>query len=153
MTLEDLWRGGLLTIDHYQSLTDAIRKRADEIYTYKTTPDGTLAPRSAGEQQLMLSVFLDLVDVSFEGDIRRDVRRTRRLADVTKGSRAAEALVNELAAGRLLAINGDTSHESQQEFETVDVIHESLIQNWVAYEGQFKSNVHVFNGDVALNCG
>ena len=130
VTLEDLWRGGLLTVDHYQSLTDAIRNRADEIYAFKQRPDGGVTPRSPDERQRMLDIFLDLVDVSFEDDIRRDVRRARRTADVAKGDAEVEALIHELAASRLLVTDEKELDGGGQEAETVDIIHESLIHNW-----------------------
>ncbi len=135
VTLDDLWRIGILTIDHYENLTAAIRKRADEIYSYKQSSDGRLVARSNVEQQMILSIFLDLVDVSLEDDIRRDVRRTRRLVDVARGRPNADALIQELASARLLATDEKILDDSSEDVEAVDIIHESLIVNWARLSG------------------
>ena len=79
VTLEDLWRTGILTADHYDDLTDAIRKRADEVYTSKEDAQGRVQPRPPQEQARILKIFLALVDVSADDQVQRDVRRTRRL--------------------------------------------------------------------------
>ena len=129
VTLEDLWRTGILTADHYDDLTDAIRKRADEIYASKRDAHGNVQPRSPQEQERLLKIFLDLVDVSADDKVQRDVRRTRRLADVTR-SRESERLVEELATARLLVTDERELGDGGQQVETVDIIHESLLKNW-----------------------
>ncbi|MCB0110307.1 MAG: hypothetical protein KDE53_30515, partial [Caldilineaceae bacterium] len=60
VTLEELWRTGILTADHYESLSHAIRKRAEEVYQHRRTLDGRLVPRGEDEQQMILDSFLDL---------------------------------------------------------------------------------------------
>ncbi|MEM7127577.1 MAG: hypothetical protein AAF702_14690 [Chloroflexota bacterium] len=130
VTLEELWGNGILTADYYEDLTDAISKRADRIYQYKQTPEGREEVRSQAEQQVLLDSFLDLVAVSLDEEVPRDVRRTRRLHDVTRGSQQAETLIQELATARLLTTDDKDLDGSGQEVETVDIIHESLINNW-----------------------
>ena len=140
VTLEELWtaakmedggwRGGILTIDNYADLGSAISKRADEIYAKRRNPDGSATQRSIAERETMLNIFLDLVDVSLEDDARHDVRRTRQLDDITRGEQSTEALVQELATARLLATSEKVLGDGEDAVESVDIIHESLIQNW-----------------------
>ena len=130
VTLEELWRGGLLTIDNYKNLSDALSKRADTIFTYTSDAVGNPSQRLPQQQEALLQVFLDLVDVSPDGDQRRDVRRTQRLSDLTRGQSAIESLIRELTTARLLSMGEKSLAEGEQPTQTVDIIHESLIQNW-----------------------
>lgn len=130
VSLEDLWRTGILTVDRYGNLTDAIRKRADEIYAYKRDAQGSTQPRPREEQASILGIFLALVDVSADDKASRDVRRTRRLEDVTGGSGDKGRLIQELTTARLLATDEKALGEGDEQVETVDIIHDSLLLNW-----------------------
>jgi WD40 repeat protein len=130
VTLEDIWRAGQLTIDHYGNLSHAISKRANEIYQYRQEASGQLVPRTKEEQQLVLEIFLDLVEVSPDKDIKRDVRRRRWLDDVTRGRASVRALIHELSQRRLLSTTSAWIDERNQERQVVDIVHESLITNW-----------------------
>ena len=116
VTLEQLWDGGLLKLERYGTLTDAIRDRADEVYKQTTNQD------------VMMAIFLDLVEVSRDDDARRDVRRRRTWDELTDGRSEREPLVDQLVSQRLLS--KDVEQRDGQEVQVVDIIHESLLSNW-----------------------
>ena len=69
----------------------------------------------------MLATFLDLINVSLDDDYRRDVRTSRRKDALDPEQ---QKLVDDLVRARLLSVStvGDV--------ETVNIVHESLINNW-----------------------
>jgi|GEM_PF-1283760 len=130
VTLEDLWRTGILTIDYYENLINAIRKNADQIFETRQDADGNIQKRTPEEQRQILDIFLAMVDVSVDDMNRRDVRRTRTLDDLTNGDTATERLIQDLATARLLTTDEKIISEDDSPVETVDIIHESLLLNW-----------------------
>jgi hypothetical protein len=124
VTLEKLWNDGLLKLEAYGTLTDAIRQRAEQVYAAR--PDGT--PRTPDEQEALLQTFLDLVEVSLDDDARRDVRRRRTVAELTHERPEWERTIDELATARLLSKG--LEQRGGREVEVVDIVHESLIGNW-----------------------
>jgi sugar lactone lactonase YvrE len=124
VTLEKLWNDGLLKLEAYGTLTDAIRQRAEQVYAAR--PDGTL--RTSYEQAALLQTFLDLVEVSLDDDARRDVRRRRTVAELTHERPEWARTIDELATARLLSKG--LEQRGGREVEVVDIVHESLIGNW-----------------------
>jgi hypothetical protein len=124
VTLEDLWAKGTLNLYAYGTLTDAIRQRAEQVYT--ASLDGT--PRTPDEQQAVMQTFLDLVEVSLDDDARRDVRRRRTVAELMKDRPEWERTIDELVTARLLSKG--LEQRAGREVEVVDIVHESLIGNW-----------------------
>ena len=116
VTLEQLWDGGLLKLERYGTLTDAIQDRAERVYT------------ETAKQDALMAIFLDLVEVSLDDDARRDVRRRRTWDELTKGQPERKPLVDQLVSARLLS--KDVEHRDEQEVQVVDIIHESLLSNW-----------------------
>jgi WD40 repeat protein len=124
VTLESIWRRGKLTLDRYGTLTDALEEDADTAYLYHPGPPQT--PRAPAEQQLVMSIFLDLVEVSLDDDPRRDVRRSLPKGDLVRDQPARGSLIDELVAARLLSVE----RRGEQQVDTVDIIHETLLRNW-----------------------
>ena len=88
-----------------------------------------MVPRPEADQEAMLAIFLDLVDVSADGNTRADVRQRRSLTDLVGGASSPTAarrapLIEDLTRARLLS----THTEAGEVY--VDLIHESLIANW-----------------------
>lgn len=129
VTLEEIWASGSLTLSRYGTLADAIKERAEAVYTY-SGPDKQ--PRTQAEQTTVMLIFLDLVDVSLDDEARRDVRRRRMKSELLAGSLERARLVDELAGARLLSISVEAIKEEHAEknVEMVDIIHETLIRNW-----------------------
>jgi hypothetical protein len=126
-TLKKLWDGdedsSLLKLSKYQTklngnLTAAIQQQADEVYE----------KRSQSEQEVLLHIFLDLVEVSLDDDARRDVRRRRTVAELTHERPEWARTIDELATARLLSKG--LEQRGGREVEVVDIVHESLIGNW-----------------------
>lgn len=128
VTLESLWRRGELRLGMYTSLTDAFRQRADTVLYYNDFDGMQQERRSDADQTQILDLFLDLIEVLPSGDGHRDIRRRRRLDDLTRADPHRLELVNSLISARLLAA-GIEQHGTI-EVQTVDIIHESLIANW-----------------------
>ncbi|HMP40440.1 MAG TPA: hypothetical protein PKA05_08680 [Roseiflexaceae bacterium] len=128
VTLEDLWRRGSMTRAAYTSLTSAIRLRAEEVFLFEDYDGAHSKPRPPADQQAILAMLLDLVEVSLDDDPRRDVRRRRTAAELERGDPQRQALIDSLAAARLLSKNYEAGTDAP--IETVDIIHESLIANW-----------------------
>ena len=60
---------------NYGVLTDAIKKRADDVYAFADYDSPSPSqPRDEESAQAVLATFLDLVKVSLDDDYRRDVR-------------------------------------------------------------------------------
>ena len=129
ITLQELWNAGRLKLGMYTDLTAAIRQRAEKVYEFSDYDlNQPHDKRSAGDRDLILDVFLDLVNVSLDEDYRRDVRRRRRRVDLEKGSQQNIRLIDDLIEARLLSVSLEKIDGDK--IETVDIIHESLIRNW-----------------------
>lgn len=128
VTLEDLWKRGSLTQSAYGTLTDAIRRRAEEVYHFVDYDRERTIERPAPDKQTILALFLDLVEVSLDDAPRRDVRRRRTATDLYRGNAERVSLVEDLCRARLLSKDVET-HDDQH-IEVVDIIHETLIANW-----------------------
>jgi WD40 repeat protein len=141
VTLEEIWASGSLTLDRYGTLADAVEARAEAVYTFTTAAAtrqaetvytyadvGQQQPRNPTEQTAIMSIFLNLVEVSLNDDAHRDVRRSRTKAELVGGDDQSEKLVDELIGARLLSTHVETRDERQ--VEMVDIIHETLIRNW-----------------------
>ncbi|MGI8586403.1 MAG: eIF2A-related protein [Chloroflexia bacterium] len=147
VTLEEIWAGGSLTLDRYGTLTDAIKERAEAVYAYTAAVTARQAetvyayadyagarqqPRTPAEQAAIMSILLDLVDVSLDDDTRRDVRRQRTKLELAAGDPNRARLIDELADARLLSVSLEARTEAgvEKQQEMVDIIHETLIRNW-----------------------
>ena len=135
VTLEDLWERGSLRLsaytqtDAYSALAHALRGRAEQAYQ-KLVVDGQEQPRPEAERATIMQIFLDLVEVSLDSDVRRDVRRRRNYDDLVQGSTERERLVEQLCAARLLSRSVERRADGTVEQEVVDIIHEALIRTW-----------------------
>jgi signal transduction histidine kinase len=122
VTLEALWNKGELKLSAYNTLTDAIKERADTVWTYHDFDHAhPNQNRSREDQDEMIDLLLDLVNVSMDDDTKRDVRVSRPLSDFTEKQRA---LLHDLTKARLISINTEDGKE------IVGLIHETLIRNW-----------------------
>jgi energy-coupling factor transporter ATP-binding protein EcfA2 len=129
VTLAKLWKQGSLTLGNYHTLTDAIRQWAETVYTYiDHERSGPHQERAASERAELLRIFLDLVNVSPDDVTRRDVRQRRARVELTQGLSQRAQLIEALINARLLASSIETLDD--QTVERVDIIHESLIDNW-----------------------
>lgn len=128
VTLEDLWTRGRLMLSAYGSLTDAIRQRAEQVYTYADHAGARATPRSPDAQATIMTIFLDLVEVSLDDVARRDVRRRRRYDELVQGQGNRAALIDDLIGARLLSRSLEARAEGPA--DVLDIIHETLIGNW-----------------------
>jgi len=128
VTLQEIWRKGLLKRDAYTNLTDAIKQRADQVLEYHDFDDAFPdEKRDPAEQAALLNLLLDLVDVSADDDIHRDVRKQRAKTELTRGDAQREQWVKQLSDARLLSVEADARNANAVE---VDLIHETLLTNW-----------------------
>jgi WD40 repeat protein len=139
VTCEDLWRRGSLKRAAYGTLTDAIRRRAEDVFSHAIDESGNLLPRSAEIQTEILRLFLGLVDVSLNDGVRRDVRRRRSLKELTRDQADLRRLVDELISQRLLSTTRESDLDTGETVESVDIIHESLIANWSRLQQQIET--------------
>jgi signal transduction histidine kinase len=122
VTLEALWNKGALKLSAYGTLTDAIKERADTVWTYQDFDNALPSKnRSNEDQNEIVELLLDLVNVSMDDDTKRDVRINRPLTDFTENQRT---LIYDLSRARLVSIN------IEDEKEMVGLIHETLISSW-----------------------
>ncbi len=129
VTLAELWKAGKLVSTNYHSLTDAIRQRAEMVYAFHDFDKADRKePRSEKGQQELMSILLDLINVSVDDADRRDVRQRRTRQELAQGSPQRLRLIEELVNARLLAATSETRNSA--EVEVIDIIHESLIDNW-----------------------
>lgn len=129
VTLQEIWNKGYLRLGEYSSLTDAIQQRAEIVYHYEDYQAGNAnQERSQEDQAAIVEIFLDLVDVALDSEVRRDVRRRRRKDELIANSKQYQRLVDDLIDARLLSAATEACAEGR--VETVDIIHESLINNW-----------------------
>ena len=111
-------RGRWLTTDRYQAIgrvQGAIASRAEKVFDRLTDVEKAAARRI-------------LLRLTQPGEGTEDTRRRATLADLKPGDAsdtAAEAVVNELAAARLVTTSVDDAGD-----EIVDVAHEALIRGW-----------------------
>ncbi|TAH53434.1 MAG: hypothetical protein EYC68_03410 [Chloroflexota bacterium] len=128
VTLQEIWRKGFLKLAAYTNLTDAIKQRADQVLEYRDFDDAVPdEKRDPAQQTAMLSLLLDLVDVSLDDDARRDVRRQRTKTELTRGNPQRERWVKQLSDARLLSVEREADDDARV---TVDLIHETLLTNW-----------------------
>ncbi len=105
VTLQELWRKGFLKLEAYTNLTDAIEQRADQVLEFSDFDDAVPdEKREPAQQTARLNLLLDLVDVSADDDIHRDVRKQLAKTELTRGEITRTRWVDELAAARLLRI-------------------------------------------------
>jgi WD40 repeat protein len=129
VTLAELWKTGRLVLSNYHNLTNAIRQHADTVYDFRDYDKADpKIKRSTDEQQALMSILLDLINVSVDGDDRRDARQRRTRQELEQGSTQRPRLIEELVNARLLAAANETRNGA--EVEVIDIIHESLIDNW-----------------------
>lgn len=129
VTLEELWRTGKLKLENYNGLSTAISRRADIVYDYSDYDDSLpRAGRQSNEKDQIIDIFCDLVSVSLDDIAERDVRRSRQCQDLTSISSPRKKLIEDLIAARLLSIHLEII--DNEEIEVVNIIHDSLIQNW-----------------------
>lgn len=130
VTLEDLWRGGDLRLSAYYGLSNAIQRRADDIYNYRDK-DGLRQERTQEEKAAILNLFLDLVRVSLNNK-HRDVRWRRSRVELIKGDTQREQLIADLTRARLLRTDRELIEENgdKREAETIDIVHEALVSEW-----------------------
>ena len=129
VTLEDLWERGLLKLSEYGGLAEAISRRAERVYRFSDFEAAQLShERPAADQEHILSIFLDLVNVSLDDDPRRDVRRWLLRHDFEAVSPERPPLIEQLLHARLLSLQVESQGES--EVERVSIIHEALIARW-----------------------
>lgn len=128
-TLQELWNKGALTLGNYLGLDYAIRRRAETVLQFEDyNASNPEKARSPEDQRAIMGIFLDLVEVSLDDDPERDVRRRWDKSTLVSQDPRRKRLVNELILARLLSAGQEVSAED--EVETVDIIHESLILNW-----------------------
>lgn len=129
VTAREVWNQGSLKLENYSNLTDAIRNRAELVYRYADSNRSRPAEeRPREDRDEIMDIFLDLVNVSLDDDQRRDVRRRRLKDELIGDSARRRRLLAELIDARLLSAATVALGEVHE--ETVDIIHESLIQNW-----------------------
>lgn len=129
VSLQEIWNKGNLKLGEYSSLTDAIQQRAEMVYHYEDYQVGNPhQERPPEDQAAIVDIFLDLVDVALDSDVRRDVRRRRTKDELIASSKQRQRLVADLIEARLLSAATEACSEGH--IETVDIIHESLISNW-----------------------
>ncbi|MCC6271669.1 MAG: hypothetical protein IT190_10360, partial [Microbacteriaceae bacterium] len=129
VTLAELWKTGKLVSANYHSLTNAIRQRAELVYAFSdhASADPKTA-RTAQDQQKLMSILLDLINVSADGTDHRDARQRRTRQELEQGSAHRPRLIEELVNARLLAATSEM--RNGEDVEVIDIIHESLIDNW-----------------------
>lgn len=131
VTLEDLWRRGNLTSGAHHTLTDAISRRAEDVYLYSDYDSARSHERTGQQRELVIDILLSLIDVSLDDDTRRDVRCRRMARDLILGSPVRASLIDDLCQARLLSKGVLYQGEMfAHPIDTVDIIHESLITNW-----------------------
>ncbi len=131
VTLEDLWHGGNLRLGAYRGLAKAIQRRADTVYNFRDHDGLRQDTRTPEEQAAVLNLFLDLVRVSL-GDEQHDVRWRRLRSELTSVDGQRDWLITDLASARLLRTDREIwqDEEGKREVETVDIVHETLLNNW-----------------------
>lgn len=133
VTLEEIWRKGVLRLTAYGSLADAIEQRAEQVLHFRDYDAASPRElRSTQEQNALLDMLLNLVDVSLDDEARRDVRRQRSKQELAHGDPTRARWIDELAAARLLSVAPDPRDPARIE---VDLIHETVLANWDQLRG------------------
>jgi WD40 repeat protein len=125
VTLRALWDDPphKLVLGRYESLTHALEQQANRLLEQ----DRQGHARPADERAQLMSIFLDLVEVSLDNNPRRDVRRTLPKQELLEGHPERAKLVEALVNARLLTTSVD---DPNAPVELVDIIHETLLDNW-----------------------
>jgi WD40 repeat protein len=126
VTLRALWDEPphRMILDRYHSLTSSLEQQANRL----VDQDRQGHARSAAEREQLLSILLDLVEVSLDDDPLRDVRRALPKQDVLQGHPERIKLIEELVNARLITMS--VEQRGQANLEMVDIIHETLLGNW-----------------------
>ncbi|HYN88933.1 MAG TPA: hypothetical protein VER55_10395, partial [Ardenticatenaceae bacterium] len=144
VTLEQLWEGGSLKLGAYTGetggdLTRALQQQAEQVFCYSTRDGEDGRERPPAEQQLIMEIFLDLIEVSLDADPRRDVRRRRTYVELQQGSLDRGQVIEELVKARLLSRTLEKRADGEVETGVVDIIHETLIRNWSRLQDEIKT--------------
>src|SRR5947207_15086240 len=120
ITLTSLWEDPprKLVLGRYRNLTTALQSTADRVYEQ----DARGRDRSQADRTTIMSIFIDLVEVSMDDDPRRDVRRTMPRLALVRDRLERGPLIDELVDKRLLSSSGGLSDEAR-----IDIIHETLL--------------------------
>ena len=127
VTLRTVWDEDPHTLvsERYRFLTDALERKASNLLD----ADALGRERCADERDEMMSIFLDLVEVSLDDDPRRDVRRTLPKRQLLEGRATPRGrLIDELVDARLLAASTVGHHDTSD--VVVEIIHETLLTHW-----------------------
>ena len=124
VTLKSLWRGGSLTLEHYRPIADALKELADAALQVNQLGES----RGEAEQATVLSIFLDLVNVSLDTDVERIARHSVRKSVLTRERADRAAIVDDLVSARLLTARLET--QGSADVEMIDIIHETLLTRW-----------------------
>jgi WD40 repeat protein len=133
VTMEALWSGGELVSARFTSLAVAIQQRADDVLRFVDYDENKQQIRSDKEQKEILAILTDLVDV-FPREEGRDlnVRRRSERRNLEAGKPWRVALIDTMTKAHLLSITSLDKQGQAQPLYYVDIIHESLIENWPA---------------------
>lgn len=137
VALEDLWRRGSLTSGAYTNLTEPIRTWAEEVYTLVDYAHAKTIVRPPSDQRMIMDIFLELVNVGHDIDPRLNVRCRRSITELTANVPRRAELIEELVDAHLLSRSFETHAAAQIEF--VDIIHESLLQNWRSLQDEISA--------------
>lgn len=89
-----------------------MQERAEEVYIYVDYADTKQRQRTNADQLEIMGIFLDLIEVSLDDDMRRDVRRRRTYQELQRESNNRAVLIEDLCNARLLSksieARGDT---------------------------------------------
>jgi hypothetical protein len=124
VTLEAIWDRGRLTLDRYDTLTDALEVRAEAAFA--ATAEGR--PRTEAARAAVLGILLDLVRVSLDDDPLHDARQSVPRSNLGRGLAERAALIDELVTARLLSARVEERQSDQ--VEMIDIIHEALLGRW-----------------------
>jgi hypothetical protein len=128
VTLEDIFRRGSLIPGVYQTLTDAIRVRAEHVYHYIDYDTDMRVPRPADDRKAIIAIMLDLIQVGLDEEPYRDIRRSAPEAELLASHPECTALIHDLIQSRLLSIYRVDQEDAITNM--IDIIHESLLTNW-----------------------
>jgi len=139
MTLDDLWRRGSLRLAAYSTLTNAVTRRAEEVWQFIDYDGAHAEPRAEDDRQLILNICADLVDA---GDVpERDLLRPRELNELVHDDAGhvdarRDRLIDDLCSARLLSKSVES--RAGREIEVVSLIHETLLRNWSRLQSEIE---------------
>lgn len=126
---------------HGRWLKTAEYKRSGGVKLAVTrTADTVYNAYPAAEQEQMRNIFLGLTRLD-DSDVRRDTRRRVLMRDLIPEQRnltATSQLLDRLVQARLIVMSGDG------EQATIEVVHESIIQNWSRLRDWINSKRELF---------